>query len=265
VGPTLVRLYEGTRDEVVDGDDIRNYIESTFNTRTELSGDFWTARAARAEELAPELASIRVVSPLARELNIHPLGPEVDFERRRVRDTGIGSGGVLYDAVRLAALYFSLIPSEERRQNLCHVILTCELFGTWALDDMRWHARVVLLGHPSLISTTGLIEAPAKPREFYLARNAGADEAGLKLAMQGQFIDYGDSRITEVLKGYCAQAALFHLTGEGFCQDPDCRLYNAHWQSELIHAQIESPHEYCENHRKVISRLRKLEVEPDEG
>ncbi len=256
MGSTLVKLYESARDEVVNGREIRDYLESVFNTRTELAEDFWITHATRVEKLARELASMRVLNPATRDLNANPLEPEIDFERRRIKDKSIRSGGVLYDAVRLAALYFSLIPLEERKTNVCHLVLTCELFGTWALDDMRWHARTVLLGYPSLVSTTGLIEAPARPREFYLARNAGADDAALRLAMQEEFIYYGDSRMTEVLKGYCAQAVYYHLTGEGFCQDPDCRLYNAHWQKELLHAQLESPHEYCEIHRSEISRLR---------
>ncbi|HEY4705069.1 MAG TPA: DUF6775 family putative metallopeptidase, partial [Thermoplasmata archaeon] len=40
-----------------------------------------------------------------------------------------------------------------------------------------------------------------------------------------------------------------------FCEDPDCRLFNAHWQAELIRAQVESGR-LCARHRAVAARVR---------
>ncbi|MEW6616279.1 MAG: DUF6775 family putative metallopeptidase [Thermodesulfobacteriota bacterium] len=33
------------------------------------------------------------------------------------------------------------------------------------------------------------------------------------------------------------------------------RLYNAHWQEEVIHAQINSEYEFCEKHTRVIEHM----------
>jgi hypothetical protein len=57
------------------------------------------------------------------------------------------------------------------------------------------------------------------------------------------------------MKGYVMQALLFHLTEDPFCEDRNCRLYNAHWQEEVIHAQINSEYEFCEKHARVIEQM----------
>ena len=72
---------------------------------------------------------------------------------------------------------------------------------------------------------------------------------------KGKFIDYKDRRSNEVLKGYIAQALFFHITGEPFCSQKNCRLYNAHWQEDLIFSQIKSG-EFCAKHRKVLSKIK---------
>jgi hypothetical protein len=38
-------------------------------------------------------------------------------------------------------------------------------------------------------------------------------------------------------EGYALQALFYYFLGEAFCENPDCRLYNAHYQSELIRSQ----------------------------
>jgi len=50
------------------------------------------------------------------------------------------------------------------------------------------------------------------------------------------------------------QAVFNHLTGNPFCRNPNCRLFNAHWQEELIKAQLESEEEFCEEHREILER-----------
>jgi hypothetical protein len=144
-----------------------------------------------------------------------------------------------------------------------HITLTNRLLGTWDPDDLRHHLRAILLGIPSIISTSGLVEAPAKPREFYLARQQLGVAAGQELAhallkerFKGQFLDHDDPRLTEVVKGYAMQAVLYQVTGEAFCGDPDCRLFNAHWQAELVHAQLEADRGYCRRHDEMLESLR---------
>jgi hypothetical protein len=118
-----------------------------------------------------------------------------------------------------------------------------------------------VLGYPSLISTTGLVEGPAKPREFYVAKRglrietADARYELLKENFAGRFLDFDDPRLTQVAKGYALQALFYHITGEPFCDDKDCVLFNAHWQEELLHAQVKSG-VLCARHAKVARALR---------
>jgi hypothetical protein len=65
------------------------------------------------------------------------------------------------------------------------------------------------------------------------------------------------------MKGYVMQAIAYRLWGDPFCGDQNCRLYNAHWQEEVIRAQLESPYEFCPYHRQKFAELAKEAT--DEG
>nr|WP_320416723.1 DUF6775 family putative metallopeptidase [Candidatus Nitrosotenuis chungbukensis] len=39
---------------------------------------------------------------------------------------------------------------------------------TFDSGDYRYHGRALIGANPSIISTTGIIEAPAKPRQYYM-------------------------------------------------------------------------------------------------
>ena len=182
---------------------------------------------------------------------------EVAYERRRIEQEDFKSFGILYDGFGLQGIFSSLISEHERYLDHCHIIFTNQLFGTWDDDDHRFHARVSVYGFPSIISTTGVVEAPAKPREFYLKRRLGVPLEILKGEFRGKFIDHGDPRLTEIVKGYVIQALIFHMTGNPFCDDPHCRLYNAHWQEELIRTQLDGRYEFCPKHRGILNRIEK--------
>jgi hypothetical protein len=104
-----------------------------------------------------------------------------------------------------------------------------------------------------------VVEAPAKPREYYLLKQQyqmlGKDLLELKDGFRGRFIDYDDERLNEVMKGYAMQAVFYSLIGDPFCEDKGCRLYNAHWQEELIFAHIGSEYEFCQRHTKLIEDM----------
>ncbi len=153
------------------------------------------------------------------------------------------------------------MPRGERSREFVHIFFTNRLFATWDGGNKRYHLRTSVYGVPSIISTTGLVEAPAKPREYYLLKQQyerlGKDLTELKGRFEGSFIDYEDKRMTEVAKGHAMQAVFYVLTGDPFCEDKGCRLYNAHWQEELIFAQLGGEDEFCERHTKILESLRK--------
>jgi hypothetical protein len=212
------------------------------------------------EELGRELAAIRVRDPEREASFSEPAYGEIQYEKRRITNTSIQARGVLYDGFELARILGRLIPKEERTPHHVHIVLTNQLFGTWG-DDLRYHYRVSVYSIPSLISTTGIVEAPAKPREFYFEKQRlaaiglkdGSLEA-LKQKYAGQFIDYDDERMTEIVVGYALQAVLYAATGDPFCSDPNCRFYDAHYQTDLIRAQLQGDR-FCENHTALLEKL----------
>ena len=153
--------------------------------------------------------------------------------------------GDLYDGFQLAALYGERIPHSERSRSHLHIAFTDNLFGTFDAEDLRFHARVIVLGQPALISTSGAVVAPARPREYYfikaqlmqLGRLTDEDLEDLEEEFSDRCLTHGDERTTEALKGYALQAVAYHLSGQAFCEDEGCRLFDAHWQEEMLAAQ----------------------------
>lgn len=189
-----------------------------------------------------------------------PLYGEIEYEKRRI--TGKTKAfGILYDGFQLQRVFSKLIVRRERSLEFVHIFFTNRLFATWDDGDKRYHLRTSVYGVPSIISTTGLIEAPAKPRQYYRLKQQyemlGRDLLELKDRFKGSFIDYEDTRLTEVIKGYAMQAVFYSRAGEPFCEDKGCRLYNAHWQEELIFAQLGGEGEFCQRHSKILAGLGK--------
>jgi hypothetical protein len=254
-------IYNESSTEVLDLDEIKEYLKERFPTSKVVLRNGFIKRhyTGRTKELAEDISSIRVSNPSKPFEPNAPLYGEVQFEVR-VLEGDANARGVLYDAMHLDTIYRAMLPAEERSLSTCHIVFTDRLIGTFDPDDLRYHARVNICGYPHLISTTGLVEAPAKPRDFYLEKQFTKQgdilaHETLKEKYQGRFIDYEDPRTTEVLKGYVMQCILYQMTGEAFCPDKKCRLYNAHWQEEVIDAQLSTP-EFCKEHGEAIGKLQ---------
>jgi len=263
--PSFIYLYHGAGTESLNLEEIAGYLESWFKqVKIELRQDFFSfyfshlpseKKETTVNEIARKLAAIKVRQVNRNKSFAQPLEGEVEYERKKLLYGKVKSFGILYDGFELLALLSPLVPPEELSLDHCHIIFTNQLFGTWSEDDHRYHARVSVYGFPSLISTTGVVEAPAKPRDFYLKQQLGVNLFTLKEEFKGRFIDYNDLRLTEVMKGYVMQALFFHLTGDPFCKNKNCRLYNAHWQEDLIQAQLTSKNDFCLQHEKILTHL----------
>jgi hypothetical protein len=169
----------------------------------------------------------------------------------------------LYDGFVMQRILAETIPTTEIGLAHIHIVFTSLLTCTFSEDDWRYHGRAIICGTPSIVSTTGIVEALAKPRKFYLSQLRGTmaapspDIGSLKKKFAGRFIDYEDEdRITAACINYTLQAIFFFITGgEPFCNNKDCRLYNAHWQEELIHT-IEKGL-LCAHHRNLANKFVK--------
>lgn len=255
--PICIDLYEEGDLKGLNLQNLGRYLaEKTgvpFRNRGNIYKRFSEKRLAAVAE---EFARIKVKDPGKRFASGVPLRAEIDYERRRVRSPGWKVFGVLYEGVLYQKIVSGLILEDGMALDRCSILLTNQLFGTWDSDNRRYHARVSLYGFPNLLSIVGLVEAPAKPKEFYLRKQMGTPIELLKEEYQGKFLDHGDSRMTEVLKGYAMQALLFYLTGDPFCEDRDCRFFNSHWQEEVLHSQINGQYEFCPRHESILKELK---------
>ena len=123
--------------------------------------------------------------------------------------------------------------------NCLNIVLTGKLFGTFG--TRRYHARVLLTGEPCILSTSGIVEAPARPREYYFAKASfmaeGRDISELDELFKGSFVDYDSPKITDITCSYILQLVKYSYTGEPFCPDDGCCLHNSHWQEQVLELQ----------------------------
>lgn len=219
-----------------------------------------TAGPENLETLARKIAGTKVRDPMNPITWAEPLPGEIEFERKLLSNPTLRLTGILYDGFRLQEVARGLLLGDEFGIEHAHIVFTNRLFGTWDEGDRRYHARVSVYGFPSLISTTGIVEAPAKPKGYYVLKQRYAAFGAhiplevLKEKFREKFIDYDDERLTEVMKGYVMQALFYHIFGEPFCGDRRCRLFNSHWQEEVLEAQLSEP-EFCERHAKTLEGL----------
>jgi hypothetical protein len=256
--PASILIYEEGDLGGLDLRQVGEYLKGRTSIPFSLKGYLGSeVTEERAKTTSERLARIKVREPGRKFVWEESLPAEVDYERRRIRDPHWKIFGIFYEGLFYHEIISGLISERELNLDHCAILFTNQLFVTWDRKDSRYHARTSLYGFPNLISLPGLVEAPAKPRAFYIKKRMGVSVEELKEEFEGRFIDYGDSRITEVMKGYAMQALFFHLSGEPFCEDPNCRLFNSHWQEEVLHSQLDSPYEFCPRHETILKGLRK--------
>jgi hypothetical protein len=170
---------------------------------------------------------------------------------------GKGKCLTLLDGFGLQRIYSDFIYEDEMELEHVHVIFKDSLVATYDEVTRRFHARTLICGTPSIISTNGIIEAPAKPRDYYfkmmLSNLLDRSNEEIKTKFKGRFIDYGDPSVFCAALGFAVQAVFYFLTdGDPFCIENTCTLYNSHWQEEMIRAQVKTP-KFCKYHETLLS------------
>lgn len=172
---------------------------------------------------------------------------------------GKGKSHTLLDGFVLQSIYSDFICEDEMELGHVHVIFKDSLVATYDEVDRRYHARTLICGTPSIISTSGIVEAPAKPRDYYfkmmLRDLLDFSNEEIKTQFNGRFIDYGDPSMFCAALGFAVQAVFYFLTdGDPFCSENTCRLFNSHWQEEMIRSQVKTP-KFCKNHETLLSSI----------
>ncbi len=99
------------------------------------------------------------------QTRISDLGEPFEKQPKHAKDNGRGMRSLCKGFV-LQRLFEELISDAEKRLDHLHIIFTDLLICTFSEDDWRFHGRAVISGTLSIISIIGVVEAPAKPREF---------------------------------------------------------------------------------------------------
>ncbi len=234
---------------------LADFIKKTFSIDIEIRKNIFE----KADKtLAKHLASCRIINT-KKPFEFHSASiEEIEFENESFKNSSKIKNIVMYDGFELQKLVSNLISKDENTLDNFHVIFTNRLTCTYDFDDYRYHGRAIICSNPSIISTTGIIEAPAKPKEYYMELISnmaqGLNVDSIKKKYQGSYLEYHDERISTVIEGYVMQALFYHLTGEPFCENKNCRLFNPHWQKDLLHSQIEIG-KLCEKHEKNLGKL----------
>lgn len=271
--PDYIFIYKAKSN--LDWDALSDYLSDRIGRKItiELRENFLSYKLIKAEqhrdhtphydEIAKKLASTKVFDMQNPKKIYEPFLPEIEHEKKLLNEEESSPLGTLYDGFRLQVLFKKLIEKKELSFKHVHIILTNRLVGTWDPYGKRYHARTSVYGIPSIISLPGIVEAPARPREYYLLRQnmvasgipRAVAEVELKRQFRDRFIEHDDERFTEAIKGYLMQALFYQITFEPFCEDRNCRLYNAHWQEDMINAQLKGG-EFCKRHEGILQNIR---------
>ena len=245
-------LYDEPAVPEININDLVNFLKETFSVKVETRKNILKYSS---KDSALKIAECKIFN-LREEFKKHtPTQEEVQFEESNIHDTSITENIIMYDGFQLQKVLAKLISESENVENIFHVFFTNKLTCTYDYNDFRYHGRALIGTNPSIISTTGIIEAPAKPREYYfdLMTNftQGINVETIKQKYKETYLEHHDDRLSKIIQGYLLQAIFYYETGDPFCDNVECRLFNAHWQKDLLHSQLEVG-KLCENHQKIL-------------
>ena len=230
---------------------IKQFITDTFQIKVEVKANFFESLQGKTFE---SIASTRIFD-LKKQFKKHtPTQDEIQIEKEN-QDTTEQDTMTLYDGFELQHIIAENISITD---NTLYIIFTNKITATFDNDDFRYHARALISSNPTIISTTGIIEAPAKPKQYYLDLMTNFSEEKIeeiKEKYKGEFLEYHDSRLNEITEGYVLQAIMYYTIGDAFCENKECRLFNAHWQKDLFYSQIENK-KLCDKHQKDLKKIR---------
>ena len=256
-------LYKEPAISEIDIEHLTDFLETKFPIQVEVKGNIFKHFN---DEQIKKLTSIRI-RDVKNSFSIYDYtADEIEFEKKLSQDSSLMdlttkvedaediSEVYMYDGFELQKILRYLNEENE----VLHIIITNRLTCTFDENDNRYHARAVICANPAIISTTGIIEAPAKPREYYFEamalKSQGLGIESAKEQYKNRFLEYNDKRLTKVLEGYILQIIFYNITGESFCEDIQCRLNNAHWQKDLLFSQIEIS-KLCKKHSEILENL----------
>ena len=256
-------LYKEPAISEIDIEHLVDFLETKFPMQVEVRENIFKQFN---DEQIKGLSSIRIRDAKDSFSIYDYTADDIAFEKRLSQDSSLmDSTTKVEDADDISEVYmydgFELqkkLRYLNEDMEILHIIITNRLTCTFDENDNRYHARAVICANPAIISTTGIIEAPAKPREYYFEamalKSQGLGIESAKEKYKDRFLEYNDKRLTRIVEGYLLQVIFYNITGESFCEDIQCKLNNAHWQRDLLFSQIEI-NNLCKKHSEILKNL----------
>ncbi len=243
---------------------LKNFLLKTFHVDVEIKECIFNNLDVKYVE---KISGCRIFEPKIPFKKHLPNKQEIDFEKNICKDTKLMEKTtmvedaekiedvVMYDGFELQNIIYDVITKSDSEQNNLHIVFTNRLICTYDATDNRYHGRTIICSNPAIVSTTGMIEAPARPREYYFeamkCKMQGLDIQDIKKKYSEKFLDYHDNRLSKITEGYLLQAIFYYMTGDAFCDSLDCRLNNAHWQKDLLYSQLKIG-KLCNKHQALL-------------
>ena len=256
-------LYKEPAISEINIEKIKKFIENNFPFKVEIKENIFKEFSLKNIK---ELSDIRITDIKNSFLKYTPSDTEIEFEEKLCRDSSLMDSTIKVENAQEISQVFMYDGFELQKilrylhvdNQVLHIVLTNRLTCTFDENNKRYHARAVICANPSIISTTGIVEAPAKPKEYYFEvmklKTQGLDIKSAKEKYKEKFLEYNDKRLTKILEGYLLQVIFYNITGESFCEDIECRLNNSHWQKDLLFSQLEI-NKLCKKHNEILTGL----------
>ncbi len=259
-----IHLYDEPSSKTLNMNEVADYVRNMVKCDVDIRKEFLThfVHHDNIDHVLEKIISTKVFDPRKPFTKHNPKQIEMEFEKKVLSTPEKRFLGILYDGFEMQLILNELIPEEENTLEHIHVVFTNRMICTYSENDSRYHYRTIICGYPTIICTSGIIEAPAKPKEFYFLQqyfasmgNANLDH--IKKQFHGRFIEYDNPRFTEVIKGIVLQGLFYYMAGTPFCKKKECRLLNAHWQEDMIASQLTSGN-LCDEHMKILQNFNSL-------
>jgi len=257
-------LYDEPAVQEIQISNLKNFLLETFPIDVEIKECIFHNLDEKTIE---KISCCRVFDTTSPFKKLVPSKQEIDFEKSVCKDTKLMEKTtmvedakkiedvVMYDGFELQNIIYDVITKNDSESNNLHIVFTNRLICTYDTADSRYHGRTVICSNPAIISTTGMIEAPARPREYYFEsmkyKMQGLDIQDIKKKYSEKFLDYHDNRLSKISEGCLLQAIFYYMTGDVFCDSLDCRLNNAHWQKDLLYSQLKIG-KLCNKHQALL-------------
>jgi len=257
-------LYDEPAVQEIQISNLKNFLIETFSVDVEIKKSIFNTFS---ENVIEKISGCRIFDPRTQFNPYNPGRKEVNFEKQVCQDTKMMEKTtmvedaeriedvVMYDAFEIQNIIHDTVTENDADSSNLHIIFTNKLICTYDTADGRYHARTVICSNPAIISTTGMVEAPARSREYYLevmkCKMQGLSIHDAKKNYEQEFLNYHDKRLSRIAEGYLLQAVFYYINGDAFCDSLDCRLNNAHWQKDLLYSQLEIG-KLCNKHQALL-------------